>query len=265
MSMKEFVKAARMFGWWNMILSTWKVFSFRFTWAVRNYGLISALWRAFQRYISKIIQIDFVYKNRLDVSSASREKVAEYGPELKYGDLEPEEIYEKEHYFDELKLSHMRERVSRGVRIFCLLSEDESEILGYIHWVPRSYYDDNMSMMVQLDKESVYGVELSVNIKHRGRNLGNCIQQALAFHLKELGYRYMITFTRYDNLQSLAVQKRVGMEVVQKYFRAWVSFGTVFPMGRDLSKAAPKKPGPETFSGPAGEASGGADQGRSGA
>lgn len=235
MGMKEFIESANKFGWWNMFLSSWTVFSFRVSWAVKNYGLISAMWRGFQRIASPVIQIDLLYKNQIDVTGASREKLDEIGPALPFRDLDLAEVYEKKHYFGELKLAHMRERSSRGIKIFCLLSEDESEILGYIHWIPRSLFDDNMLRMIELKPDSVYGVELSVNIKHRGLKLGTYIQHALALHLKELGYNYMFTITRFDNLQSLAVQKSVGMKTVRKYFRFYLNLGALIPLGRDLS------------------------------
>ncbi len=200
---------------------------------IKGYGVSRAVSRWINSLLWPVITFGLFYKIEFRLQTSSVKPLENFSENLIFHHLGVDEILSKKHYFSEDRLSAFVDRILvKKVNIFCLLTEDESEILGFFVWTDHDFFDENIGRTVCLSSKEVYAPELSVNPKYHGINYGNYILQNITMMLKKKGYTSMIGFTSWDNIPSIAAQKRYGGVIVKKYLEFHVNLNCIIPLAK---------------------------------
>lgn len=200
---------------------------------IKGYGLSRAVSRWINSLLWPVITFGLFYKIQFHLQKLSVKPMENFSENLIFHHLGVEEIMTKKHYFNEDRLSAFVNRILvKKANIYCLLTEDESEILGFSVWTDHDFFDENIGRTVCLPSEEVYVPEIWINPKLHGKNYGNYLVQNTILMLKKKGFTTMIGFTSWDNIPSLAAQKRYGGVIVKKYLEFHVNLNCVIPLAK---------------------------------
>jgi hypothetical protein len=197
-----------------------------------KYGFLRTVSRLVNVNLYPMMEIGVFYKVNVDLLQIDEQILKLVLPKnVSCLNLSFEEIKKKKHYFNEKKLSYIKDRMSKGAEMFCIFNTTTSEILGFDLWTDSDCYVPEMDVTVSCRNGSVYS-EYSINPVYRRKNYGLLLQSQISLWLRNHGYTSFWGFISSDNFPSLAiVTKKFGGKIERKYFRFRVNnFNYVVPL-----------------------------------